>query len=59
MCVRVEEGRLRTHCGLGALQSTHLLLSFVFCISNSCMYGISLGQLRMFNSLPVLASFRN
>jgi hypothetical protein len=26
---------LRTHCGLGALQSTHLLLSFVFWISSN------------------------
>lgn len=25
-----------THCGLGALQSTHRLFSFVFCISSSC-----------------------
>lgn len=29
-------GWLRTHCGLGALQSTHLLLSFVFWISSNC-----------------------
>jgi hypothetical protein len=26
------------HCGLGALQSTHLLLSFVFCISSSYIH---------------------
>lgn len=42
---------MRTHCGLGALQSTHLLLSFVFCISSNCKHQ----KIRnLFASLPSL-----